>query len=103
MIIGIIVCHKLTHDCTGVGCFKALRERRDAFSTYDHVDIGAFFHCNGCDQPLFEGMAYKFDQLKRQGIDTLHMAKCIEVECDRYDQMAQVLSDKGFDVIKGSH
>ncbi|MCH4886552.1 CGGC domain-containing protein [Acidaminobacter sp. JC074] len=103
MKIGVLVCNKMTYDCTGIGCFKAFEDRRDAFSIYQDAKLLAFFHCNGCNKPLFEGMDYKFEQLKRSGVDTLHMARCIEVECHRYDEIKLTLEDKGFQVVKGSH
>lgn len=102
-MIGILVCNKMTYDCTGTGCFKAFEERKDAFSIYEDITLRAFFHCNGCKEPLFDGMDYKFDQLKRSGVDTLHMARCIEVECHRYNEMKLALEAKGFSVVKGSH
>ena len=103
MNIAIMVCHKMTYDCTGVGCFKAFYDKRDAFLGYKDETLVSLFHCNGCDEPLFKGMDYKFEQLKRNDVKTIHMARCIEVECNRYDAIHDELMRRGFDVVKGSH
>lgn len=32
--IAVMVCEKLSRECTGAGCFDAFAERRDAFARY---------------------------------------------------------------------
>ena len=103
MNVAIMVCHKMTYDCTGVGCFKSFNDKRDAFTGYTDQTLLSLFHCNGCGEPLFKGMAYKFEQLKRSDVKTIHMARCIEVECHRYSAIHDELISRGFDVVKGSH
>lgn len=101
MNIAVIVCHKMTYDCTGIGCFKAHQEMSHVFD-YES-NLLALFHCNGCVQPVFEGMDYKFEQLKKNQVKKIHMARCIEVECHRYKQLEEGLIKRGFEVIHGSH
>ena len=103
--ISVMTCDKLKNKCTGTNCFEAFQNREDAFEIYKDKDviIGAFFSCNGCDEKLDESMAYMFDQLRRKKIETIHMAYCIEVECNRYDEIYSVLENEGFNVVKGTH
>ena len=103
--IGIMTCDKLKNKCAGVNCFTSFQRKIDAFSIYHSEDValGAFFSCNGCDAELHDSMDYMFNQLRRKDINTIHMAYCIEVECHRYEGIHKVLSDEGFQVVKGSH
>ena len=48
--IGIIICARY-RDCGGGKCFRALRERRGAFSIYpagEPVEIVGYSTCGGC-------------------------------------------------------
>ena len=103
--IAILTCLEATRVCSGAACFSALNQRTAFFQPYveTEVEVLGFFHCNGCKDPIFDGMDYKFEQLKRSGVETLHMARCIEVECHRYNEMKLALETKGFSVVKGSH
>lgn len=103
MKIGILICNKLSYDCTGIGCFEALSSREHAFKDYKDVSLMGFFHCNGCKEELFSGMDYKFEQLKRREVSTIHMARCMEVECEHYDDIHNKLVDMGFKVVCGTH
>lgn len=102
MKVAIMICEKLSHDCTGVGCFEAIQARKGAFKIYEAVELKGFFHCNGCGQ-YFKGMDYKFEQLKKREINRIHMARCMAVECDDYEILTNKLIEEGFEVIHGSH
>jgi predicted metal-binding protein len=103
--IAIMTCNKMTYDCSGTGCFDAFNNKTKAFERYLNHDVclKAFFHCNGCDKDFMKVQAYKFEQLKKRNVTTIHMALCIDVECHRYDELKGYLLEGGFEVVDGSH
>jgi len=103
--IGILLCNKMTYGCAATGCFNAFSKREGAFKIYKDEDvcIGSIFHCNGCGKNFVEEMDYKFNQLRRADIKAIHMARCIAVECSRYDELKSDLIGEGFHVIDGTH
>ena len=107
MNIAIMVCEKVTHFCSGVGCFKVFNNKDKAFEIYknkEDINLYGFFHCGGCKSNLNnENLDYKINQLKNLNVIRVHMAKCIEVECYRYDEIKRFLLYKGFEVIEGTH
>ncbi|WP_142413675.1 CGGC domain-containing protein [Hathewaya massiliensis] len=105
MNIAILVCNKMTYECAAVGCFEAFNNKSKAFEIYKgkEVILKSLFHCNGCGKDLEKEMEYKIKQLKNLNVETIHMARCIEVECNRYDKIKNFFEEKGFKVVKGSH
>lgn len=105
MNIAIISCNKMTYECCGSGCFKSFNNKTHSFEIYKDKDIKlySFFHCNGCGSNLETALDYKLTQLKKSEVEQIHMAKCIEVECSRYDEIKTFLINKGFKVIDGTH
>lgn len=103
--IAVMTCDKLKNKCSGTNCFQSFNDKKDAFEIYKQSDVimGAFFSCSGCGTNLNESMAYMFNQLRRKDVETIHMAYCIEVECNRYDLIHKSLEDEGFTIVKGSH
>ena len=103
--IGILLCNKMTYGCAATGCFNAFSKREGAFEIYQNqeVSIGSVFHCNGCGKNFVEEMDYKFTQLRKSNIKTIHLAKCVQVECDRYNELKYDLINEGFSVIDGTH
>ena len=107
MNIAIMVCHKVTFECAGAICFKAFNNKDKAFQIYknkEYINLCGFFHCGGCKSNLNnENLDYKINQLKNINVTKVHMAKCIEVECYRYNEIKEFLEEKGFEVIQGTH
>lgn len=103
MKIGILICNKLSYDCTGIGCFQAINNREHAFKDYDDLELMGFFHCNGCKGETLSGMDYKFEQLVKRKVSTIHMARCMEVECEHYEEIYNKLMNRGFKVVRGTH
>ncbi len=71
--IGIIVCERYK-GCGGGKCFRALRERRGAFSTYpsgEPVEIVGYSTCGGCPGGNVE---YVPEEMKRNGAEAIHLA-----------------------------
>lgn len=106
MNIAIMVCKKLTFDCSGTWCFRAFTEKSNSFEIYKSetsINLCGFFHCNGCESDLNKELDYKITQLKKVDVKKVHMSKCIAVECSRYDEIKEFLLKRGFDVIEGTH
>lgn len=106
MNIAILVCEKLTYECTAIGCLEALNNNKDAFKIYkDNKDVvlSSIFHCNGCKSNLEKDMEYKINQLKKKNVKNVHLAKCIEVKCNRYGEVKSFIEYNGFKVIEGTH
>ncbi|WP_430884988.1 CGGC domain-containing protein [Fusibacter sp. JL216-2] len=103
--IAIMTCDKLKDKCSGTHCFEAFHSRSKAFEIYrdKEAQICAFFSCNGCGEKLTESMDYILNQLLLKEVDTIHMALCIDVECYRHSEIENVLLEKGFNVVLGSH
>lgn len=107
MAISIMACRKLVNKCSGTRCFKVYHESEDYFSIYkdDKKMLASFFYCAGCKETLYkdEDWKHKIKQLKNNEVDTIHIARCIEVECDDYDKHQKMLEEEGFNIVKGTH
>lgn len=107
MGIAIMSCRKLINKCTGTGCFRSYYENIDSFSIYKEKNdiLMSFFYCIGCKETVYEdeNWKHKIKQLKNSGVDTIHIARCIEVECDDYSKHEKVLIKEGLNVVKGTH
>jgi predicted metal-binding protein len=71
--IGIIICARYK-DCGGGKCFRALRERRGAFSIYpsgEPVEIVGYSTCGGCPGGNVE---YVPEEMKKNGAEVIHLA-----------------------------
>ncbi|RPH93313.1 CGGC domain-containing protein [candidate division KSB1 bacterium] len=71
--IGIIICDRY-RDCGGGKCFRALRERRGAFSIYpaeESVEIVGYSTCGGCPGGNVE---YVPEEMKKNGAEAIHLA-----------------------------
>lgn len=103
--IGIMVCEKTTKICGGCICFSAFSKKEKSFERYKDkdVEIGAFFHCNGCNSDLVKDLEEKVGIIKSKDIKTVHMALCIKVECKRYNEIKDYLIKNNFNVVEGTH
>ncbi len=71
--IGIILCDRY-RECGGGKCFRALRERRGAFSRYaaeEAVEIVGYSTCGGCPGGNVEHVP---EEMARNGADVIHLA-----------------------------
>ncbi|HBL05486.1 MULTISPECIES: CGGC domain-containing protein [unclassified Clostridium] len=107
MSIAIMACRKLVGQCAGTGCFDAYNNLTDTFRKYENSKpiLSSFFYCSGCDTTISdqEDWNHKIEQLKRKKVDTIHIALCIDVECDNYNKHEKLLKNHGFNVIHGTH
>lgn len=71
--IGILICDRY-RSCGGGKCFRALRERRGAFSIYaadESVEIVGYSSCGGCPGGNVE---YVPAEMKKNGAEVIHLA-----------------------------
>lgn len=71
--IGIIICGRY-QNCGGGKCFRALRERKGAFSIYpieEQVEIVGYSYCGGCPGGNIE---YVPREMIKNGAQVIHLA-----------------------------
>jgi len=104
--IGIIICARYK-DCGGGKCFRALQERRGAFSIYpigEPVEIVGYSTCGGCPGGNVEYVPAEF---KKNGAEVVHLATGLVVgypPCPNIRQFKTFIeSHYGLPVIVGTH
>lgn len=104
--IGIIICDRYRH-CGGGKCFRALRERRGAFSRYavtEPVEIVGYSTCGGCPGGNVEYVPAEF---LKNGCDVVHLATGMVVgypPCPYVRQFKAFIETQcGLPVIVGTH
>jgi predicted metal-binding protein len=104
--IGIIICDRY-RDCAGGKCFRALRERDGAFSRYEKnepVEIAGFTSCGGCPGGNIE---YAPEEMKKNGIDVIHLATGLVVgypPCPRIADFISFIKIRyNMEVVVGTH
>lgn len=70
--IGIIICDRYS-NCAGGKCFRALKERKGAFSIYagQDVELVGYTTCGGCPGRNIE---YAGEEMIRNGAQVIHLA-----------------------------
>jgi predicted metal-binding protein len=71
--IGIIICDRY-RECGGGKCFRAVRERRGAFSRYpadEALEIVGYSTCGGCPGANIEHVP---EEMKKNGAEVIHLA-----------------------------
>ena len=71
--IGIIICARYK-DCGGGKCFRAMRERVGAFSSYpadEPLEVVGYSTCGGCPGGNVE---YVPAEMKKNGAEAIHLA-----------------------------
>ena len=102
--IGIINCHKMSKHCSGIGCFRSLQARTDAFERYDQGNfiLLGFGHCNECCQTEPADIQVRAADLKKAGVTTIHLSSCIKIKCPNYNNFIEIL-EKGFTIVGHTH
>ena len=107
MSIAVMACRKMIGKCAASGCFKAYNNSTAAFSIYgeNKEDLASFFYCAGCKDTIVEGenWIHKVKQLKKNGVETIHISNCIKVECDDYKKHERKIKKEGFKIVHGTH
>ena len=106
MKIGIIICERYK-SCGGGKCFRALRERCGAFSTYpagQPLEIVGYSTCGGCPGGNVE---YAPAEMKKNGAEAIHLATCFVVGYPPCPYIAQfkafIETAYGLPVVVGTH
>ena len=104
--VGIIICDRY-RGCGGGKCFRALRERRGAFSRYgaeEQVEIVGYSSCGGCPGGNVESVPAEF---LKYGCDVVHLATGLVVgypPCPYLrDFKAFIEGNYGLPVVVGTH
>lgn len=96
MKIAIIVRSETLDRCTAKGCMSAFFERRDSFARCDEkARLVAFTHDGG-------DLDHKIENLRKHGVDTVHISTCIRARRENYEELAQRLA-RHFDVVGYTH
>jgi predicted metal-binding protein len=103
--IGIIICGRYD-SCAGGKCFRAMRERAGAFSSYKDQDIElvGYTSCGGCPGGNVE---YSPEEMKKNGAEVIHLATGFVVgypPCPWIDHFKRLIELKyGLRVVVGTH
>jgi predicted metal-binding protein len=101
--IGIIICDRYS-TCAGGKCFRALRERKGAFSSYKDVEVVGYTTCGGCPGGNIE---YAPEEMKKNGAEVIHLATGLVVgypPCQWTDYFKKFIEEKyGLKVVIGTH
>lgn len=93
--IGIINCYNESKECSSFGCFKAFNDRAASFKNYDESsEIISFVHCNGCSETSVNQVLDRAKSMKKRGVDSIHLATCIKLNCPFYNKFIDELSKK---------
>lgn len=104
--IGIIICERYK-GCGGGKCFRALRERRGAFSIYpaeESVEIVGYSTCGGCPGGNVESVPA---EMVKNGAEAIHLATGFVVgypPCPHIRQFKSFIETAyGIPVVVGTH
>ena len=106
MKIAILICLKATDVCTGAACFKAFNNRIKSFAEYKEIPtLCAFFHCGGCgiDRINDPNINKKMQRLQSEGVETIHIGKCVGEECEHRAEITAMLERYGMKIVFGTH
>ncbi len=106
MKIGIIICERYK-SCGGGKCFRAVRERRGAFSVYSAdqpLEVVGYSTCGGCPGGNVEDVPA---EMKKNGAEAIHLATGLVVGYPPCPYIAQfkafIETAYGLRVIVGTH
>ena len=103
--VGIVICDRY-HRCSGGKCFRALREREGAFSSYRgrEIELAGYATCDGCPGGNVE---YTPEEMVRNGAQVIHLATGLIVgypPCPRIGYFRDFIQSRfGLDVVFGTH
>jgi len=104
--IAIIICARY-QACGGGKCFRALKERKGAFSIYpkeEEVEIVGYSNCGGCPGGNIENVP---EEMKKNGAEIIHLATDLVVgypPCPSIRAFKEFLENKyNLKVVVGTH
>ena len=111
--IAILACLKANDVCAGCGCLSALYDRKARFERYagEEIRLTAFMRCSHCvreGDPMEDpGFVEKLDRLVQEGTEVVHIGVCAgrddESACPGMRRMARAFSERGVEVVWGTH
>jgi predicted metal-binding protein len=101
---GIINCRETSKKCSGKGCKKTFKERKDAFARYQlkEVKLVRFVNCRGCGENAVTGIIKEAEKMEKRGVKTIHLSSCMKLICIWHDEFVFELSKK-FEVVDFTH
>ena len=108
MKIGMLNCLKSNKCCAGAACLNAFNRHEKFFERYkdEPVELTAFARCNGCSAGIDDGFAEKLDRMVSEGIKAVHLGVCTTKdgkECFTITKAAKYLSERGIEIVRGTH
>jgi predicted metal-binding protein len=103
--IGIIICDRY-RTCAGGKCFRALKDRQGAFTSYagQEVEVVGYTTCGGCPGGNVE---YTGEEMVKNGAEVIHLATGLIVgypPCPYLDTFVKFLEARnGVKVVVGTH
>ena len=112
--IAIAACLRANDVCAGCGCLNAYNGRSRHFERYagQEVQLIAFMRCSHClregGDPMEDaGFTEKLDRLVSEGVQVVHIGVCAgkdaQSACPAMASMARAFSEKGLEVVWGTH
>lgn len=110
--IAILACQKANDVCAGCGCLNAFNDRKRYFERYsgEELRLVAFMRCSHCvdeidplEDPNFNE---KLERLVSEGTECIHIGVCAKrdrVPCPGMSRMADAFSEKGIEIVWGTH
>ncbi|MBU3092237.1 CGGC domain-containing protein [Clostridium sp. CF011] len=101
--IAVLRCFKVSSKCSGSGCIKAFNNKTASFNDYDaSLDMVMQIPCSGCNAGSLKEMLNSSEELKKQGVSSIHLSTCIRATCPYYNEFVKGLS-KEFEVVGYTH
>lgn len=105
--IAIVRCNIVSETCPGVGCLKALNDKRVHFERYKgkKVELIGFFTCGGCSGRRVHRL---IEKLKDYDLHVVHLASCMLFEgdypkCPFKELIKKDIENQNIEVIEGTH
>lgn len=101
--IAILRCFKVSKKCSGSSCTKAFKNKTASFNDYEE-DSQMFMTipCSGCSTDSLKEILISSSELKKQGVESIHLSTCIKSKCPYYNKFFEELSHD-FQVVGYTH
>ncbi len=95
--IAILVNEDTMQRCTSGGCVNALLKKIDSFARYEgeEIEFVGLTHSGG-------DLEHKLAQLKKKGVDTIHLSSCTRSKNPDYEAIARRCAED-FNVVGYTH
>ena len=79
--IAVLRCFKVSSKCSGSGCIKAFKNKTASFNDYEeNSEMVMSIPCSGCSEDSLKEILNASKELKKQGVETIHLSTCIKIE-----------------------